>query len=166
MAFDIDANGIVNVTAKDLGTGKVQHITITASTNFSDDEIKKKVQEAEQFSKEDELKKEKVEVRNNADALIYQTEKAVTDLGDKVTEEEKTEIDAKKEDLKKALESDNVEDIKAKSEALSQAFYKVSEKMYQQAAQEQQAQQGEAGAGATDGNDDVVDADYEVVDDE
>ncbi len=166
VAFDIDANGIVNVTAKDLGTGKVQHITITASTNFSDDEIKKKVQEAEQFSKEDELKKEKVEVRNNADALIYQTDKAVKDLGDKVTEEEKTEIDAKKEDLKKALESDNVEEIKATSEALSQAFYKVSEKMYQQAAQEQQAQQGEAGAGATDGNDDVVDADYEVVDDQ
>jgi molecular chaperone DnaK len=166
VGFDIDANGIVSVTAKDLGTGKEQHITITASTNLSDDDIKKKVQEAEQFSKEDELKKEQVEVRNNADALIYQTEKAVTDLGDKVTEEEKTEIDAKKEDLKKALESDNVEDIKAKSEALSQAFYKVSEKMYQQAAQEQQAQQGDAGADAAEGNDDVVDADYEVVDDE
>ncbi|BES64858.1 molecular chaperone DnaK [Gottschalkiaceae bacterium SANA] len=166
VGFDIDANGIVSVTAKDLGTGKEQHITITASTNLSDDDIKKKVEEAEKFSKEDELKKEKVEVRNNADALIYQTEKAVTDLGDKVTEEEKTEIDAKKEDLKKALESDNVEDIKAKSEALSQAFYKVSEKMYQQAAQEQQAQQGDAGADAAEGNDDVVDADYEVVDDE
>jgi molecular chaperone DnaK len=166
VGFDIDANGIVSVTAKDLGTGKEQHITITASTNLSDDDIKKKVEEAEKFSKEDELKKEKVEVRNNADALIYQTEKAVTDLGDKVTEEEKTEIDAKKEDLKKALESDNVEDIKAKSEALSQAFYKVSEKMYQQAAQEQQGQQGDAGPDAAEGNDDVVDADYEVVDDE
>ena len=165
VGFDIDANGIVSVTAKDLGTGKVQHITITASTNLSDDDIKKKVQEAEQFSNEDELKKDKVEARNNADALIYQTEKALTDLGDKVTEEEKTEIDAKKEDLKKALESDNVEDIKAKSEALSQAFYKVSEKMYQQAAQEEQAQQGDAGADAA-GGDDVVDADYEVVDDE
>ena len=166
VTFDIDANGIVNVSAKDLGTGKEQHITITASTNLSDDDIKKKVQEAEQFAKEDEARKEKVEVRNNADALIYQTDKALSDLGDKVTAEEKTEIDAKKEELKKALESDNVEEIKAKSEALSQAFYKVSEKMYQQAAQEQQAQQGGADAGAAGGNDDVVDADYEVVDDE
>ncbi len=166
VAFDIDANGIVNVSAKDLGTGKEQHITLTASSNLSDEDIKKKVQEAEQFSKEDETKKEKVEARNNADALIYQTDKAVKDLGDKVTEEEKTEIEEKKEELKKALESDNVEEIKAKSEALSQAFYKVSEKMYQQAAQEQQAQQGDADAGAAGGDDDVVDADYEVVDDE
>lgn len=166
VAFDIDANGIVNVSAKDLGTGKEQHITLTASSNLSDEDIKKKVQEAEQFSKEDETKKEKVEARNNADALIYQTDKAVKDLGDKVTEEEKTEIEEKKEELKKALESDNVEEIKAKSEALSQAFYKVSEKMYQQAAQEQQAQQGDADAGAAGGDDDVVDVDYEVVDDE
>jgi len=166
VTFDIDANGIVNVSAKDLGTGKEQHITITASTNLSDEDIKKKAEEAEQFAKEDDAKKEKVEVRNNADALIYQTDKALKDLGDKVTAEEKSEIDAKKEELKKALEADNVEEIKAKSEALSQAFYKVSEKMYQQAAQEQQAQQGGADTGAAGGDDDVVDADYEVVDDE
>ena len=156
--FDIDANGIVNVSAKDLGSGNEQKITITASTKLSEDEINKKVREAEQFAQEDKKKKEIVETKNNAESLIYQTEKTLKDLEGKISEEEKSSINAKIEDLKSALTTDNVEDIKAKNDALTQEFYKISEKLYQNA--------NPQGQGAEQKKDDVVDADYEVVDED
>ena len=158
VTFDIDANGIVNVSAKDLGSGNEQKITITASTKLSEDEINKKVREAEQFAQEDKKKKEIVETKNNAESLIYQTEKTLKDLEGKISEEEKSSIDAKIEDLKSALTTDNVEDIKAKNDALTQEFYKISEKLYQNA--------NPQGQGAEQKKDDVVDADYEVVDED
>ncbi len=158
VTFDIDANGIVNVSAKDLGSGNEQKITITASTKLSEDEINKKVREAEQFAQEDKKKKEIVETKNNAESLIYQTEKTLKDLEGKISEEEKSSINAKIEDLKSALATDNVEDIKAKNDALTQEFYKISEKLYQNA--------NPQGQGAEQKKDDVVDADYEVVDED
>lgn len=158
VTFDIDANGIVNVHAKDLGSGNEQKITITASTKLSEDEINKKVREAEQFAQEDKKKKEVVETKNNAESLIYQTEKTLKDLEGKISEEEKSSINAKLEDLKSALTTDNVEDIKAKNDALTQEFYKISEKLYQNA--------NPQGQGAEQKKDDVVDADYEVVDED
>ena len=158
VTFDIDANGIVNVSAKDLGSGNEQKITITASTKLSEDEINKKVREAEQFAQEDKKKKEIVETKNNAESLIYQTEKTLKDLERKISEEEKSSINAKIEDLKSALTTDNVEDIKAKNDALTQEFYKISEKLYQNA--------NPQGQGAEQKKDDVVDADYEVVDED
>jgi molecular chaperone DnaK len=166
--FDIDANGIVHVSAKDLGTGKQQEITISGNNGFSDDEIDRMVKDAEQYKAEDEKRKQAVEVRNQADAMIYQTDKALAELGDKVTEEEKTAIEKAKTELNEALQGDDTDNIKAKSEALSQAFYKVSEKLYQQAAAEQQAAgaQNAEGAQNAGGDDNVVDADYKVVDDD
>ena len=158
VTFDIDANGIVNVHAKDLGSGNEQKITITASTKLSEEEINKKVREAEQFAQEDKKKKEIVETKNNAESLIYQTEKTLKDLEGKISEEEKSSINAKIEDLKSALTTDNVEDIKAKNDALTQEFYKISEKLYQNA--------NPQGQGAEQKKDDVVDADYEVVDED
>lgn len=158
VTFDIDANGIVNVSAKDLGSGNEQKITITASTKLSEDEINKKVREAEQFAQEDKKKKEIVETKNNAESLIYQTEKTLKDLEGKISEEEKSSINTKIEDLKSALTTDNVEDIKAKNDALTQEFYKISEKLYQNA--------NPQGQGAEQKKDDVVDADYEVVDED
>ena len=158
VTFDIDANGIVNVSAKDLGSGNEQKITITASTKLSEDEINKKVREAEQFAQEDKKKKEIVETKNNAESLIYQTEKTLKDLEGKISEEEKSSINSKIEDLKSALTTDNVEDIKAKNDALTQEFYKISEKLYQNA--------NPQGQGAEQKKDDVVDADYEVVDED
>lgn len=163
--FDIDANGIVHVSAKDLGTGKQQEITISGNNGFSDDEIDRMVKDAEQYKAEDEKRKQAVETRNQADAMIYQTDKALADLGDKVTEEEKAEVNKAKEALSEALKGDDTEDIKAKSEELSKAFYKISEKLYQQAAAEQQAAGGAAGTDAP-ADDNVVDADYKVVDDD
>ncbi|MBN2285600.1 MAG: molecular chaperone DnaK [Tissierellales bacterium] len=164
VTFDIDANGIVNVSAKDMGTGKEQKITITASTNLSSDEIDKKVKEAEQFAEEDKRKKEEIEIKNNADNMIYQTEKSMSELGDKITPEEKEIINNKKDNLKKALESNNIEEIKSKLDELTKEFNKLAEKIYQQTANtEQQAQEpNESNPQA----DDVVDADFEVVDDE
>ena len=165
--FDIDANGIVHVSAKDLGTGKQQEITISGNNGFSDDEIDRMVKDAEQYKAEDEKRKQAVEVRNQADAMLYQTDKALSELGDKVTEDEKNEVNAAKEALSEALKGDDTDDIKAKSEALSKAFYKISEKLYQQASAEQQAQGGaSADAAAPGGDDNVVDADYKVVDDD
>ncbi|MEB3012419.1 molecular chaperone DnaK [Parvimonas sp. D2] len=158
VTFDIDANGIVNVSAKDLGSGNEQKITITASTKLSEDEINKKVREAEQFAQEDKKKKEVVETKNNAESLIYQTEKTLKDLEGKISEDEKSEVNAKLEDLKSAITTDNVEDIKAKNDALTQEFYKISEKLYQNA--------NPQGQGAEPKKDDVVDADYEVVDED
>ena len=156
VTFDIDANGIVNVHAKDLGSGNEQKITITASTKLSEEEINKKVREAEQFAQEDKKKKEAVEVKNNAESLVYQTEKTLKDLEGKISEEEKSAVTSKLEELKTALTTDNTEDIKAKNDALTQEFYKISEKLYQNANPQ----------GAEQKKDDVVDADYEVVDED
>ena len=166
VTFDIDANGIVNVSAKDLGTGKEQKITITASTNLSDDEIEKKVKEAKMHEEEDKKKKEAIEARNTADSTIYQTEKVLDEMGDKISEDEKSNITSKIDELKKALEEDDVDKIKSKTEEVNNAFHEVSQKMYQQASQEQQAQQGQQAGQENKDDDNVVDADYEVVDDD
>ena len=177
VTFDIDANGIVNVSAKDLGTGKEQRITITSSTNLSDDEINAKVKEAEQFAEEDKKRKEEIENRNKAENLIYETENSLKELEGKISDDEKKTIEDAKEDLKKALEANNPDDIKAKTEALTEQFHTISAKLYEQAQAAQGAAGGAgfdpnmgtgAGAGAQDGpkDDNVVDADYEVVDDE
>ena len=173
VAFDIDANGIVKVSATDKATGKEANITITASTNLSDAEIDKAVKEAEQFAEEDKKRKEAIEVKNNAEQTVYQTEKTLNELGDKVSAEEKSEIEAKIEEVKKVKDGDDIEAIKKAMEDLTQAFYKVSEKLYQQngGAQGQGFDPNNmgganAGAGATNNNDDnVVDADFEVQDD-
>ena len=165
VTFDIDANGIVKVSAKDLGTGKEQNITITASTNMSKEDIDKAVKEAEQFAADDKKKREEVDIRNGADQMVFQTEKMLKETGDKLPADVKNEAEAKLADLKTAVQSGNVDDIKAKQEALSQVF----EKMYQAAAAAQQtagAQPGaDAGAaGNTKPNDDgVVDADFKEV---
>ena len=158
VTFDIDANGIVNVHAKDLGSGNEQKITITASTKLSEEEINKKVREAEQFAQEHKKKKEAVEIKNNAESLVYQTEKTLKDLEGKLSEDEKSAVNTKLEELKTALTTDNTEDIKAKNDALTQEFYKLSEKLYQNA--------NPQGQGAEQKKDDVVDADYEVVDED
>lgn len=165
VTFDIDANGIVNVSAKDLGTGKEQKITITASTNLTDEEIDKKVKEAEKFAEEDKKKKEEVEIRNNADTMVYQTEDILKQMEGKISDDEKSKVEEKLEALKKSLEGDDIEDIKKKNEELTNEFHTISQKMYEQAAQ-QQASQGDANAQGSNNDDDVVDADYEVVDDD
>jgi molecular chaperone DnaK len=134
VTFDIDANGIVNVSAKDLGTGQEQHITITASTNLSKDEIDKAVREAEQYAAEDAQRKEEVDVRNAGDQMVYQTEKTLEEMGDKLDAADKSEVEAKLADLKTALSGSDTGLIKTATEQLTQAFYKVSEKLYQQAA--------------------------------
>ena len=170
VTFDIDANGIVHVSAKDLGTGNEQKVTITASTNMSKDDIDKAVKDAEQFAEADKKEKEKVEIRNNADSLVFQTEKTIKDLGDKVSSEDKGKIEAEIATVKSALAGTDTDAIKAATEKLSQVSYDVFGKVYQQA----NAQAGTAGAqgGPQDGaqqappDDNVVDADYEVVDDE
>jgi len=163
VSFDIDANGIVNVSAKDLGTGKEQNITITSSTNMSKDDIDKAVREAEQFAAEDKAKREEVDARNAADQMIYQSEKTLNELGDKVNDSEKAPILAAIEDLKEKLKGSDVEAIKTATEAVTQAFYKISEKLYQNAA----PQEGAPDMGGNPGGDDgFVDADYEVVDDD
>lgn len=167
VTFDIDANGIVNVSAKDKGTGQEQKITITASTNLSDKEIDKKVKEAEQFAEDDKKKKEDIEVRNNADNMIYQTEKSMKDLGDKLSAEETALTNGQIDELKKAIESNVTEDIKAKLDSLTEEFNKLAQKIYQETAQEQAAQEGQPqDAGAAEEAEDVVDAEYEVVDDD
>ena len=164
VTFDIDANGIVKVSAKDLGTGKEQNITITASTNMSKEDIDKAVKEAEQFAADDKKKREEVDIRNGADQMVFQTEKMLKENGDKLPADVKSDAEAKLNDLKTAVQSGNVDDIKAKQEALSQVF----EKMYQAAAAAQQtagAQPG-ADAGATNekpNDDGVVDADFKEV---
>ena len=161
VSFDIDANGIVKVSAKDLGTGKEQDITITASTNLSQDEIDKAVKDAEQFAAEDKAKKEEVDTHNNAEHLIYQTEKALTDLGDKISEEEKAPILAAVEKLKEANKGTDLEAIKTASDEVQKAFYAVSEKLYKN------TNPTEGGCDPNCGGcngDDVVDADYTTVD--
>ena len=157
VTFDIDANGIVNVTAKDMGTGKEQHITITSSTNMSKEDIDKAVKEAEKFAAEDKAQKEAVDTKNQAESAIFQTEKALNELGDKVTEEEKAPILEKVEALKKVVANGSTEEIKTATEELSKAFYAISEKLYQQA----QAAQGAEGGVNPDG---TVNADFEDAD--
>jgi len=170
VTFDIDANGIVNVSAKDLGTGKEQRITITSSTKLSDDEIKAKIKEAEQFAEEDKRKKEEVEVRNRAETLVYETEKSLKDIEASLSEDEKAKINDAKDALSRALEGTNVEEIKEKTEKLTEEFHTISSKMYQQAqANQEQAQSQNMGqdSGSSEGpQDNVVDAEYEVVDED
>ncbi len=173
VSFDIDANGIVNVSAKDLGTGKEQHITITSSSNMSKEDIDKAVKEAEMFAAEDAKRKEEVDTRNQADQMVYQTEKILSESGDKLDPADKGEVESKLASLKSALSGTDTAAIKSATEALTQAFYKVSEKMYQAAGAQQQGNPGydpNAGynAGGTAGNDQqYYDADYtEVVDDD
>lgn len=162
VTFDIDANGIVHVSAKDLGTGKEQSITITSNTNMSKDDIDKAVKEAEAYAAEDKKRREAVDVRNSADQMVYTTEKTISEFGDKITAEEKTAIETAKEALKEALKGEDIEDIKAKQEELQKQVYAISEKVYKAAAEAQQAAQG--GQGAQDAGPDVYDADYTDVD--
>ncbi|MGE5329500.1 MAG: molecular chaperone DnaK [Deltaproteobacteria bacterium] len=168
VSFDIDANGIVHVSAKDLGTGNEQKITITASSNLSEADIQNAVKEAEKFASEDKLKKEEIEVRNNADSLVYNTEKALKDLGDKVTEEEKSKLQTEVDALKEKLKGTNIEEIKAETEKLTQVFYDISSKLYQQAGPQQQPNVGPDGNSqqANAQQDNVYDADYKVVDED
>ena len=169
VSFDIDANGIVHVSAKDLGTGNEQNITITASTNLSDAEINKAVEEAERFAAEDKKRKEDVEARNQADSLVYQTEKTVKELGDKIDEADKARINAEVENVKNALAGTDAEAIKAATEKLTEVSYDVFGKVYQQQGAQPGADAGfnagSANGSTNTGNDGAVDADYEVVDD-
>ena len=157
VTFDIDANGIVKVSAKDLGTGKEQNISITASTNLSQEDIDKAVKEAEQFAAEDKAKKEEVDTHNMADQTVYQTEKTLNELGDKISADEKASIQDAVDKLKEANKGNDIAAIKAATEEVQKAFYAVSEKLYQQANPQGQP-------GAQPGDDGVVDADYETVD--
>ena len=164
VTFDIDANGIVNVSAKDLGTGKDAHITITSSTNMSKEDVERAVKEAEQYAEQDKQKKEEIETRNTADQMVYTTEKTLADLGDKLDAGEKADLESKKEALKEALKGTDTAAIKAKSEELQKAMYAVSEKVYAAAQQAAAAQGGDAGAnGAPNGGDGYVDADFKEV---
>ncbi len=167
VTFDIDANGIVNVSAKDLGTGKEQHITITASSNMSKEDIEKAVKDAEMYAAEDAKRKEEVDVRNQGDQIVYQTEKTLSEMGDKLDPADKSDVEAKLESLKTALKGTDTAAIKSATEALTQAFYKVSEKMYQAAGAQAQpgADAGSSQTGAQ-GGQDYYDADYTVVDDD
>ena len=164
VTFDIDANGILHVSAKDLGTGKEQSIRITASSGLSDEEIEKMVKDAESHAGEDKKKRELIEARNQADSLAYSTEKSLQEHGDKVDAETKGKINSALEDLKKAMEGDNTEEIQQKTEALAQASHKLAEAIYAK------AQAEGAGEGATpenagkEGDDNVVDAEFEDVD--
>ena len=178
VTFDIDANGIVNVSAKDLGTGKEQKITITSSTKLSEDEINEKIKEAERYAEEDKKHKEEIETKNQAEGMIFEVEKQMNELGDKVNDSEKTAVENAKKDLQEALNNNaSTEDLKSKMEALTNAFYPISTRIYQEA----QAAQGAAGQAGSDmgaqqaageqnsgaaHNGNTVDADYEVVDDD
>ena len=168
VTFDIDANGIVNVSAKDLGTGTEQHITITSSSNMSKEDIEKAVKEAEQYAAEDAKIKEKVEVRNQADQMVYQAEKTLSEVGDKVPESEKAPIQAGIDKLKETLKGDDTDAIKAATEELTQLFYKMSEKLYQQQAPQGGAEGCDPNCGGDCGNNggEYYDADYKVVDED
>ena len=168
VTFDIDANGIVNVSAKDLGTGREQKITITSSTNMSKEDVEKAVREAEQFAAEDAKRKEEVDIRNQADQMVYQTEKTLEEMGDKLPASDKGDIEAKLNALKDTLKGNDTAAIKAATEELTKAFYAVSEKLYaQQGGQPGPDMGGNCGGNCGNcGPDDVVDADYEVVDDD
>lgn len=173
VTFDIDANGIVHVSAKDLGTGNEQKITITASSNLSEEEIQRAIKDAEKYAEEDKKRKELIEAKNNADSMIYQTEKTLRELGDKVDAADKSRIETELNNLREVVKGNDAAAIKAATEKLSQAFYAVSQKLYQQ----NPGAAGAAGAGGFNpnaaggtgsggGQDDVYDADYKVVDDD
>ncbi|MFP4545472.1 MAG: molecular chaperone DnaK [Methanomassiliicoccales archaeon] len=166
VTFDIDADGILNVHAQDKGTGKEQSITIEASNKLSEDDIENMVKQAEQYAEEDKKRREKVEIQNQADSMIYTTEKTLEELGDKISQEERNNIESARDDLKSAMQSDDAEQIKRKTEALSKAVQQVSSRIYQEAAQQaqQQSQQSEQSQAGDEG--DYVDADYKIVDDE
>ena len=167
VTFDIDANGIVNVSAKDLGTGNAQHITITSSSNMSKEDIEKAVKDAEQYAAEDAKIKEKVEIRNQADQMVYQAEKTLNEVGDKVPESEKEPIRAGVEKLKETLKGEDTDAIKAATEELTQLFYKMSEKLYQQQAPQGDPNMGgQQPGGDPNGGQQYYDADYKVVDDD
>ena len=172
VTFDIDANGIVHVSAKDLGTQKEQSISITSSSNMSKEDIEKAVKEAEQFAEQDKKQKEAVDTRNEAEQLVYQSEKIISENGDKFSEADKNDVQQKVDALKEALKGEDIEAIKSKKEELTQSFYKVSEELYKQAAAQAQAQQGTDGAqgtnaqgGANKGDDGYYEADYTDVED-
>ena len=170
VTFDIDANGIINVTAKDKGTGKEQAITITSSTKLSDEEIEQKIKEAEMNAEADAKRQEEIEVRNNADSLIYTSEKTLEELKDQVSEDEKTKVEGLVSELRELIAGDDIDAIKAKSDELSNVVQEIGAKVYQQAQAEAQAQAQQQGgaegadAGADKGDDDTIDADYEVKD--
>ena len=171
VTFDIDANGIINVTAKDKGTGKEQAITITSSTKLSDEEIEQKVKEAEMNAEADAKRQEEIEIRNNADSLIYTSEKTLDELKDQVSEDEKTKVEGLVAELRELIAGDDIDAIKAKSDELSNVVQEIGAKIYQQAQAEAQAQQAQQEAGGADPNagakgkdDDTIDADYEVKD--
>jgi len=168
VTFDIDANGIVNVSAKDLGTGKEQHITITSSTNLSKEDIEKAVKEAEQYAKEDAARKDEIDTRNHADQMIYQSEKTLNDMGDKLDAADKKAIEDAIANVRTALSGKDIQSIKNATEELQKAFYAASEKLYSKTGPQQQQQQPGDGAqgGATPGGGEYYDADYEVVDDD
>jgi molecular chaperone DnaK len=165
VTFDIDANGIVNVSAKDLGTGKEQHITITASSNLSKDDIDKAMRDAEQYAAEDKARKEEVEIRNGGDQMVYQTEKTLSEMGDKLDGTDKADVEIALNKLKETLKGGDSAAIKSDTDELTQVFYRVSEKLYQNA-----APQGDSGVyqqpPQNDSGNNVYDADYEVVDDD
>ena len=166
VTFDIDANGIVNVSAKDLGTGTEQHITITSSSNMSKEDIERAVKEAEQYAAEDAKIKEKVEIRNQADQLVYQAEKTLGEVGDKIPESEKAPVQAGVDKLKETLKGEDTDAIKAATEELTQLFYKMSEKLYQQQAPQGGPNMGGQPGGDPNGGQQYYDADYKVVDDD
>ena len=169
VTFDIDANGIVNVSAKDMGTGKEQSIQITASSGLSEEDIEKMVKDAESHAEDDKKKQELIEARNQADSLVYTTEKSLREIGDNVDAALKSDIEAKIEDLKKVLESDDPEAIKQATDALAQASHKLAEQLYAQqnsGAEGAAGPEGAADAGAANADEDVVDADFTEVKDE
>ncbi|MDK2802397.1 MAG: molecular chaperone DnaK [Oscillospiraceae bacterium] len=164
VSFDIDANGIVHVSAKDLGTGKEQNVTITSSTNMSKTDIDAAVKEAENFAEQDKKQKDDIESRNSADQLVYQCEKSIADFGDKVSEEDKENINKKIGEVKEALKGTDNEEIKNKKDSLQKDFYEITTKMYQQAAPPQEGESSPEGASGDAENPDVVDADFKDVD--
>jgi molecular chaperone DnaK len=165
VAFDIDANGIVNVTAKDKGTGKEQQISIKASGGLSDADIEKMVKDAEANAESDKMKRESVEAKNQAESMLHSAEKSLKDYGDKVTSEDRSAIETAIADLRSAIDAGDGADIKAKSERLSEVSMKLGEAMYKAAQAEQEAKAG-ADAAAAQKNEDVVDADFEEIDDD
>ena len=169
VTFDIDANGIVHVSAKDMATGNEQNVSITASTNLSDEDIEKAVKDAEAHASEDKKRKEEIEVRNNAESLVYNSEKTLGELGDKISGEEKAKVETEIANVKKALEGNDIENIKKSTESLTQVFYKLSEQLYSKA-NPNGANGANAGAETSNGptqdaNGNVYDADYKVEDD-
>jgi len=166
VTFDIDANGIVHVSAKDMATGNEQNVSITASSNLSEEDIDRAVKDAEAHASEDKKRKEEIEVRNNAESLVYNCEKTMTELGDKISGEEKAKVETEVDNVKKALEGTDTENIKQATEKLTGVFYELSEKLYKQTNPNQAGgAEGTANGPTQDENGNVYDADYKVEDD-